>query len=246
MNDPLGVLVSYDLTWSDHIKKCVGKAHSTVGWVTRSLARKDIKTMTTVYKSLVRPNLEYCVQLWNLIDKPGNWNLIMDIEKVQREFTKRIDGLGLLTYRERLNRCGLTTLLERRARGDIIECFKIWKGIVNYGQDLLHISRSGYNLKLRTSKGELLHEAFPSRIVNYWNKIPDEVKDAETTESFKQRLEVFKTNSKTANQGQYWELSELLLSKIELTQKNRENYVTFMIENPHVAKRKFININRTL
>ena len=237
----LGVLVTSELSWSSHIKKCVSKANSMVGWVTRNLIRKDIKTMITVYKSLVRPHLEYCVQLWNPVEKHGNWKVIMELEDVQREFTRRIENIGLLTYRERLKLCGLTTLLERRARGDLIECFKIWRQIVDYGHDLLHVSRSGYNLNLRTSKGERLHDAFPSRIVMYWNKIPDEVKDVETTASFKHRLEVFKsTNINNPNTGQYWELSEMLLSKLESNQKNRDDYVAFMIENPLIAKRRFI------
>ena len=36
-----------------------------------------------------------------------------------------IDGLGLMTYRERLDKLNLTTLLERRVRGHLIEMFKI-------------------------------------------------------------------------------------------------------------------------
>jgi hypothetical protein len=40
----------------------------------------------------------------------------MSLESCQRKFTKRIEGLGQLTYEERLSRLGLTTLLERRTR----------------------------------------------------------------------------------------------------------------------------------
>ena len=47
-----------------------------------------------------------------------------------------IDGLGLMTYRERLDNLKLTTLLERRVRGDLIEMFKIQEGFVDYGSDL--------------------------------------------------------------------------------------------------------------
>ena len=54
----------------------------------------------------------------------------MDIEAVQRRFTRLIDGIGLMTYEQRCVELGLTTLLERRARGDLIETFKIVNGIV--------------------------------------------------------------------------------------------------------------------
>ena len=38
-----------------------------------------------------------------------------------------IDGLGLLPYSERLETLKLTTLIERCARGDLIEVFKAKK-----------------------------------------------------------------------------------------------------------------------
>ena len=63
----------------------------------------------------------------------------MAIESVQREFTRLIDGVGLMTYEQRLNKLQLTTLLERRARGDLIETFKIFKGLCMYGQNYFKI-----------------------------------------------------------------------------------------------------------
>ena len=86
-------------------------------------------------------------------------------------------------------------------------------------------------------KGDRLHAAFPNRVANYWNKIPDSVKDAETVDSFKIRLEVYKTRTVNST-GHYWELSEILLSK--LNQHNRDNYVSFMSENPSTARRHHI------
>ena len=58
----------------------------------------------------------------------GNWSLILDLESVQRSFTSMIDGVALMTYRERLDKLKLGTLLERRVRGDLIEMFKIQEG----------------------------------------------------------------------------------------------------------------------
>ena len=51
-----------------------------------------------------------------------------------------IVGLGNMSYEERL-RTGLTTLEERRKRGDLIETFKMVKGLydVNYTK-FFHIS----------------------------------------------------------------------------------------------------------
>ena len=57
--------------------------------------------MLPVYKTLIRPHLEYCVQLWNPVPEHGNWSLILKLEGVQRRFTRMIDGVGLLPYSER-------------------------------------------------------------------------------------------------------------------------------------------------
>ena len=45
------------------------------------------------------------------------------LEKVQRRATRMIRGYRTLTYEERLERCGLTTLDKRRCRGDLIETY---------------------------------------------------------------------------------------------------------------------------
>ena len=51
------------------------------------------------------------------------------LEKVQRRATKMVNGLNDLTYEQRLRRLGITTLETHRLRGDLIEAFKIIKGL---------------------------------------------------------------------------------------------------------------------
>ena len=53
--------------------------------------------------------------------------------------------MGLLSYRQRLQRLRLTTLLERQMRGDLIETFKIVNGVANYGHNMF-----GTNTAYRT------------------------------------------------------------------------------------------------
>jgi len=125
--------------------------------------------MLTIYKSLVRPHLEYCVKIWNPPAKHGFWRMILDIEDVQRKFTRLIDGLGLLDYNQRLKSLGLTTLVERRMRGDLIETFKILGGLTNYGKNLYRCSRSGMKLLYTNSKGKYKDNFLSNRVVSYWS-----------------------------------------------------------------------------
>ena len=69
------------------------------------------------------------------------------------------------------------------------------------------------------------------------------MKDAQTTKSFKNRLEEYKVRIVKQNPnaaGHYWEVSNMLFDKIN--DSNRECYVNFMLDNPMIAKRKNVNI----
>ena len=129
----LGVLVSESWKWNQHIHSIINKANSSIAWILRSNITRSPEIMLKMYKTIIRPHLEYCVQLWNPLPSHGNWGLIMCIENVQRRFTRSIEGIGLLSYKDRLKKVGLTTLLERRTRGDLIETFRIINGVADYG-----------------------------------------------------------------------------------------------------------------
>merc|ERR1712096_252868 len=97
-----------------------------------------------------------------------------------------IDGIGLLPYSERLTTLGLTTLGERRCRGDLIETYKIVNGLVNYGQNLFNVSRSGYRLLSSLKSPKSNRQNFlPERVIRYWNKLPQSVQSASSVNSFK-------------------------------------------------------------
>ena len=56
-------------------------------------------------------------------------------EKVQRRATRMVDGYRGMEYEERLKRIGLTTLELRRERADLLELFKILKGMEGLDRD---------------------------------------------------------------------------------------------------------------
>ena len=84
-----------------------------------------IQVMLRLYQTLVRPKLEYCVQAW----RPYFRKDIDLLKKVQKRATRLIISNKGLTYGERLKNLGLTTLETRRLFGDLIEVFKIFKGL---------------------------------------------------------------------------------------------------------------------
>ena len=239
----LGVVVDEALKWDKQIQKSMSKTKQVIGWVRRNVISRDQETMLMVYKSLIRPHLEYCVQVWNLPAKHGNWGIIKEIESVQRGFTKLIDGLWHLPYRERLEKLKLTTLLERRMRGDLIETYKILSGKTDYGQDLYRLSRSGMKLVYKGKAGRYRDSFLSNRVIPFWNKIPDSVKSVDTVDAFKAALEAFKQKHlNERDTGNFWDLSEELLDRMSSSDEQRDQYVEYMMDNPDVAKRRGITI----
>ena len=83
------------------------------------------------------------------------------------------------------------------------------------------------------------------RAISYWNKLPRYVKGSESVNDFKINLEGFKCSCTDIDTGNFWEVSDLVLSKIEGNNylENKEKHVKFLTQNPSVAGRKGINIS---
>jgi hypothetical protein len=61
----LGVHMSGNLSWNQHVDKIVKKGNSTLGFLRRNLHISNNQVKSTTYMSLVRPGLEYCSTVWN-------------------------------------------------------------------------------------------------------------------------------------------------------------------------------------
>ena len=191
----LGLTVSHDLKWDSNIKLCIKDANRAICWISRNLLERDSVILTHIYKTIIRPKLEYCVQLWNPEACHGNWSTILELESIQRRFTRLANDIGLLPYSDRLVKMKLTTLGERRIRGDLIETFKIVNGIVEYGKNIFRLSRSNRNIIRKTNVNynaknsaiicKLRSSFLPERVRNYWNNLPNYVKSSVDVPSFK-------------------------------------------------------------
>jgi len=193
----LGVMVDRHLKFEQHIQTKINKANSIMGIIRRTYTYLDADTFLLLYKSLVRPHLEYCNQIWN----PHLQKHIISIENVQRRATKQIPGFQQLTYEERLTKLKLPTLKYRRDRGDMIEAYKILTGKYEneITEHLLPINEResrGHQLKLhhRRPNTNLRKFNFTFRIVKDWNELPHHVIESTSTKIFERRLDEFWTN----------------------------------------------------
>ena len=193
----LGVVFDSKLKFNIHINDKINKAFSVLGVIKRNFKYMDSNTFIMLYKSMVRPHLEYA----NLVWYPYKKEDIKNIERVQRRATKLIVSLKNLTYQERLKKLKLPTLKYRRLRGDMIEVYKIVSG--KFGDDNFvnletinenNTRGNGYKLFKRHSRYDIRKYFFTNRVVSVWNSLPDNVVMVKNTNIFKTSLDNFWSN----------------------------------------------------
>ena len=108
------------------------KGNQILGLIRQNIVYKEKELIIQLYKTIVRPHLEYCIQAW----RPYHKKDIDMLERVQRRATKMIQKLRNISYEMRLKECGLTTLETRKLRGDQIEVFEILNGYKNIDRNI--------------------------------------------------------------------------------------------------------------
>jgi len=108
-----GVINTCDLKSARQCTEAAKKATTVLRLVKRHFHDINIPTFRILYKTFVRPHLEYCVQAWS----PHLRKDINTLERIQMRATKLVPELRHLTYYERLYRLDLTTLEEETTRG---------------------------------------------------------------------------------------------------------------------------------
>ena len=193
MQRDLGVMVHQTLKVGMQVQQAVKKANGMLAFIAKGFEYRSREVLLQLYRVLVRPHQEYCVQFWS----PNLRKDILAIEGVQRRFTRLIPGMSGLSYEERLDRLGLYSLEFRKLRGDLIETYKILKGLdkLDAGRlfPMLGESRTrGHSLRIRGNsfRTEMRKTFFTQRVVSLWNSLPQKVVEASSLAIFKRALDV--------------------------------------------------------
>ena len=187
----LGVFTDNELKFSTHVEKQVNKGNQLLGLIRRSFQFLDGDTMKLLFVAIVRPHLEFGNAAW----APRYERDKELLEGVQRRATKIIPRLKDLSYEDRLKSLKLPSLAYRRFRGDLIETYKYTHGIYTVSEQMFSMDSTdrtrGHSLKLQKQRCNTTQRQhfFNQRIVEHWNRLPAEIVEAESLDSFKAKID---------------------------------------------------------
>ena len=188
----LGVRIDSILKFREQAAAAVAKANQVLAVIRRSFALIDETTLPLLFKSLVRPHLEY----GNLVWGPFNRADQRAIERVQRRAIRLVASIRHHEYRIRLRLLKLPSLYYRRRRGDMIHVYLMLHGGVDVrAGDMLKMHADGptrgHSLRLHKphSSCRARQDFFSVRVINDWNGLPETVVHAPSLNAFKNRLD---------------------------------------------------------
>ena len=191
-HDDLGVLISSDLKFHEHIRTVVRKASGLASSFLKSFVCRSPDFMMFLFTTHVRPVIEYCSCLWNT----GYLGDLRALENIQRKWTKQIDGLGAQSYADRLRLLQLYSVQGRLMRADLMQCWKIFNGKSPITPDDLFDRPSQARTRGHCHKifppithTDVRKRFFTVRCITAWNALPADVVCSSNLASFKKTLD---------------------------------------------------------
>ena len=190
----LGILISSDLSWSQHIQDVCSKARKIIGLIYRRYYQySDSSTLLQLYISLVRPHVEYAVPVWD----PYMVQDIQSLESVQKFALRTCSKQWDRGYFELLETFNIPTLENRRLYLKLCHLFKIVHGLCFFPSDIVvpksnpsHFTRP-FMLQQPFARTNSLYSSFIPDTIRRWNHLPEVVVCASNYINFKTCLRVF-------------------------------------------------------
>ena len=193
----LGIVLDSKLNFDFHINQKIKKCNKLIGVIRRLSVHLPRGALLTIYKSSIRPNLDYGDILY---DKPNNENFQQKLGKVQYRACLAITNDAIQgTSKERLyDELGLYSLAKRRWRSKLIFFYKIINGMLpDYLYSYLEFpSQDNYPLR---SASKTIIRLIPTRLktfkntflpfcINEWNNLATETRNAKSINIFKKLI----------------------------------------------------------
>ena len=187
----LGVTVDCLLKFHKHVETIAHKVGGMASNFLKSTVCRSPSFMLNILTIHLRPVLEYASPLWNT----GYVGDQILLENVQRRWTKNVEGLQNMSYCDRLAHLDLFSVQGRLWRADMLLCWKIFHGESKIRPEHLFAMAPSCGTRGHIFKVlpphvncEARKRFFAVRVIDSWNRLPDEVVQAPSIDAFKRLL----------------------------------------------------------
>lgn len=187
----LGILFPVNLKFNDHIHLIAKKANRQLGLIAKVFSLKNQQGIIHLYKTFVRPHLEYNSFIWS----PGSKKNDKLLEKVQKKMCNILYGKRSSNYEDKLKKAGLLSLRARRIRDQLITVYKLKNGLIDldfndFFQPHPFKKTRGNTFKLTVpkSKTKIRQHFFTCSVVKHWNSLKSTDINVRSVASFNKRV----------------------------------------------------------
>ena len=193
---PLGVYLDGKLDFREHLQNMFKKINKTIRLLHKLQNNLPRAPLITIYKSFVRPHLDYGDILY---DQTFNNSFHERLESIQYNAALAITGAVRGSSREKLyQELGFESLQQRRWYRKLCLFFKIIKNqSPKYLFELIPTVRQAYMTRHKNSvplfnvKHDYFKNSFfPSTVIE-WNKLDSNIRNSESLAIFKKRILAF-------------------------------------------------------
>ena len=208
----LGITLTNDLSWSNHISSVVTKASQRLAIMKRLKYTLHRSTLERLYKTIVRPILEYGCVLFDGCTQSDS----QLIKSIQYQAARICSGALWNTNKESLlSEMGWDTLYSRRQYFKILVLYKMYHGLVPpYLSDIplslvsnvqSYSLRNAHHIRPPKTRTSRYARSFLPATIDVWNSLPRELTSIDNFPQFKVALatHLFITKSPI-----YWKFGE--------------------------------------
>jgi ribonucleases P/MRP protein subunit RPP40 len=188
----VGVTVSSNMKPTNQCIKAAKTATMVLSQIGRAFKFRDRKVFPQLYTRYVRPHLEFSSPAWN----PWPQKDIDLLERVQKRAVNMVNGLGGLTYEQKLSELKLESLNDRRTFADLVLAYKVlndkctvskdnWFQKLSRTDNVTRASADNLQVRIPFARTELRKNFYTVRICDIWNRLPYDVRAANTVQKFK-------------------------------------------------------------
>ncbi|MEW8547655.1 MAG: hypothetical protein AB2693_29455, partial [Candidatus Thiodiazotropha sp.] len=198
----LGIVLSDDLSWTNHIESISSKAWQRVGMLRRYKFLLDRASLHKMYISFIRPLLEYGDIIWDNCSAANK----LALENIQVEALRiTTGGTKVCSIQKLYDDSKWETLQTRRNNHKLCQLYKMINGLApTYLHQLLttrvyqssrYPLRNSSDFSIPTSRTVSYGNSFLPATLRAWNALNQDIRNAPSLGSFKQKLKIPMTTS---------------------------------------------------